>query len=54
MNYLRAVLDTSGELTAVGTVTKPGSRAAFAEGTVHDAAGKLVATASSTCLVFPV
>ena len=54
VNYLRPVLSTSGTLTAVGTVTKPGSRAAFAEGTVHDAAGKLVATASSTLLIFPV
>jgi uncharacterized protein (TIGR00369 family) len=54
VSYLRPVLATSGTLTAVGRVTKPGSRAAFAEGTVHDAAGKLVATATSTLLVFPV
>jgi uncharacterized protein (TIGR00369 family) len=54
VSYLRPVLATSGLLTAVGTVTKPGSRAAFAEGTVTDGSGKLVATASSTCLVFPV
>ncbi|MCU1514686.1 MAG: thioesterase family protein [Microbacteriaceae bacterium] len=54
ISYLRPVLATSGTLIAVGTVTKPGSRAAFAEGTVHDASGKLVATASSTLLVFPV
>ena len=54
VSYLRPVLLTSGPLTAVGTVTKPGSRAAFAEGTVHDRDGKLVATATSTCLVFPV
>ena len=53
VSYLRPVYAGTGELTAVGTVTKPGRRAAFAEGTVHDAAGKLVATASSTLLVFP-
>lgn len=53
VSYLRPVLSTSGTLTAVGRVVKPGSRAAFAEGTVHDAAGKLVATATSTLLVFP-
>lgn len=54
VNYLRPVTLESGPLTAVGVVTKPGSRAAFVEGTVHDAQGKLVATASSTCLVFPI
>ncbi|WP_285725463.1 PaaI family thioesterase [Psychromicrobium xiongbiense] len=53
VSYLRPVLATTGELTAIGRVTKPGSRAAFAEGEVRDAAGKLVATASSTLLVFP-
>lgn len=53
VNYLRPVLATTGELTAVGRVTKPGSRAAFAEGEVRDSAGKLIATASSVCLVFP-
>ncbi len=54
VSYLRPVLASSGTLTAVGTVVKPGSRAAFAEATVHDASGKLVATATSTLLVFPV
>ena len=54
ISYLRPVMADTGQLTAVGIVTKPGSRAAFAEGTVHDAKGKLIATASSTLLVFPV
>jgi uncharacterized protein (TIGR00369 family) len=54
VNYLRPVLATTGTLTAVGTVTKPGRRAAFAEATVSDSAGRLVATASSTLLVFPI
>jgi len=53
VSYLRPVLKSSGTLTAVGRIVKPGSRAAFAEGTVHDASGKLVATATSTLLVFP-
>jgi len=53
VNYLRAVSATTGPLVAVGTVTKPGSRVAFAEGTIHDSEGRLVATASSTLLVFP-
>lgn len=54
VNYLRPVLANSGKLTAVGTVTKPGRRAAFVEGTVTDESGKLVATASSTLLIFPI
>jgi uncharacterized protein (TIGR00369 family) len=53
VNYLRAVRADSGPLTAVGTVLKPGRRVAFAEGQVLDAAGRLVATASSSLLVFP-
>jgi acyl-coenzyme A thioesterase PaaI-like protein len=48
------VMADTGQLTAVGIVTKPGSRAAFADGTVYDSTGKVIATASSTLLVFPV
>ena len=51
VNYLRAVRTDTGRLVAVGTVTKPGRRVMFAEGTVVDAQGNLIATASSTCLV---
>jgi uncharacterized protein (TIGR00369 family) len=54
VNYLRAVKADSGELTVTGTVTKPGSRVAFAEAVLTDSAGRTVATASSTLLVFPV
>jgi uncharacterized protein (TIGR00369 family) len=54
VSYLRPVLKTSGKLTAVGTVTKPGRRAAFVDATVTDESGKLVATASSTLLIFPI
>jgi uncharacterized protein (TIGR00369 family) len=53
VNYLRPLSLESGALTAVGTVVKPGSRAAFAEAVVMDAAGRALATASSTLLVFP-
>ncbi|WAJ44997.1 PaaI family thioesterase [Mycobacterium sp. Aquia_216] len=52
VNYLKAVTVDSGPLTAVGSVIKAGSRIGFAEGQVTDAAGKLVATASTTLLVF--
>ena len=53
VNYLRGVHATSGPLRAIGRVVKPGSRVAFAEGEVLDAAGKQVATASSSLLVVP-
>ena len=52
VSYLRAVR-AGDKLTAKGWVTKPGRRAAFAEGEVRDDEGRLVATASTTCLVFP-
>jgi uncharacterized protein (TIGR00369 family) len=52
VNYLKAVRASSGLLTAAGTVVKSGSRVGFTEGVVTDAAGSVVATASSTLLVF--
>jgi uncharacterized protein (TIGR00369 family) len=52
VNYLKGVRVTSGVLTATGTVVKSGSRIGFAEGVVTDASGAVVATASSTLLVF--
>ncbi len=54
VNYLRAVHATSGPLTAIGRVVKPGRRVVFAEGEVLDVAGRTVATASSSLLVFPI
>ena len=54
VSYLRAVSTTSGTLTVVGRVTKPGSRVAFAEAVATDSEGRIVATATSTLLVFPV
>jgi uncharacterized protein (TIGR00369 family) len=52
VSYLKAVRATSGLLTATGTVVKSGSRVGFTEATVTDGSGALVATASSTLLVF--
>jgi uncharacterized protein (TIGR00369 family) len=53
VSYLRPVRADTGLLTARGWVTRRGRRAAFCEGEVRDPEGKLVATAKSTCLVFP-
>jgi uncharacterized protein (TIGR00369 family) len=53
VSYLRAVRTGEGELVATGRVTKPGNRVAFAEGEVRDGSDRLVASATSTCLVYP-
>jgi uncharacterized protein (TIGR00369 family) len=52
VSYLKAVRLSSGLLTATGTVVKAGSRVGFTEGVVTDESGAVVATASSTLLVF--
>lgn len=52
VNYLKAVRLANGPLTATGTVVKAGSRVGFTEGVVTDANGAVVATATSTLLVF--
>lgn len=54
VSYLRPILADSGRLRCEGTVTKPGSRVAFAEGRLVDGRGRLVATASSSLMVFAV
>ncbi|KJE20769.1 hypothetical protein FF36_04895 [Frankia torreyi] len=54
VNYLRPVRIAAGRpnrLTAHGWTTRPGRRVAFAEGDVRDDDGKIVATASSSCLI---
>lgn len=53
VRYLRPLYANGGEITATGRVVKPGRRVSFAEGEVRDAAGRLVATAATSCLVFP-
>ncbi|MFE6257335.1 PaaI family thioesterase [Agromyces sp. NPDC057865] len=53
VNYLRPVQIAAGRLTAIGRVTKRGRRVIFAEGEVTDVQGSIVATASSSLLVFP-
>jgi uncharacterized protein (TIGR00369 family) len=51
VNYLRPVTLASGTLVATGRVTKPGRRVALATAEVTDSAGRLVATATSNCLI---
>ncbi len=51
VNDLRAVTVGLGLLTATREVVHGGRRRAVAEGRVHDAGGRLCATASTTCLL---
>jgi uncharacterized protein (TIGR00369 family) len=51
VRYLRPITHESGILRATGRVVKPGRRVIFTEGDLTDAAGRLVATATSSLLV---
>ena len=52
VSYHKAMTATTGQVTATGTVKTMGRRAAFAEGQLTDAEGRLYASATSTLLVF--
>ncbi|MDR3529546.1 MAG: PaaI family thioesterase [Rhodopila sp.] len=52
VNYVRAVTNDSGELSAEGKVVHGGRRSAVAEAKVTDGKGRLCATASTTCMIF--
>jgi uncharacterized protein (TIGR00369 family) len=53
VSYTRPVTRDSGSLRAVGTIVKPGRRVAFSQAEIFDGAGKVVATATSSCLILP-
>jgi uncharacterized protein (TIGR00369 family) len=52
VNYVRAIRLDAGLLTCVGSVIHVGGRVATAEGRLTDAAGSLLAHASTTCMIF--
>jgi uncharacterized protein (TIGR00369 family) len=52
VKYLRPVTVESGTLRCVGTVLQRGRRTALAEARLTDGADRLVAHATSTCLLF--
>jgi len=54
VRYLRPVHADGSAITAIGRVVKPGRRVSFAEGEVRDDGGRLVATGSTSCLIYPV
>jgi uncharacterized protein (TIGR00369 family) len=51
--YHKAMTATTGPVRAEGRVLSIGRRAAFAEAKLMDASGRLLASATSTLLVFP-
>jgi uncharacterized protein (TIGR00369 family) len=54
VSYLRGLSEHSGTVRATGRVVSVGKRVAFTEATLHDGAGRLCATATSTLLVFDI
>jgi len=52
ISYLRPLTQALGEVTAEGRVLNLGRKAAFAEGKIIDAAGKIYATGTTTCAVW--
>ena len=54
VNYVRAMTDKTGPVKAEGKVINVGARIATSEGRLVDAAGKLLAHGTTTCLVFPI
>ncbi|MHA4949733.1 PaaI family thioesterase [Micromonospora sp. SD19] len=53
VKFLRPVTVASGTLRCEGTVLQRGRRTALAEARITDAAGRLTAHATSTCLILP-
>jgi len=53
VKFLRPVTVESGRLRAVGKVVQRGRRTALAEAQVLDASDRLVAHATSSCMIFP-
>lgn len=50
-NFIRPITATTGAIRAIGTALHVGGRLATAEGRLLDAAGKLYAHATTTCIV---
>ncbi len=52
LNFVRPVLPSSGRLTCEGVVIHRGGTLATSEGRLFDAAGKLLAHGTETCMIF--
>jgi uncharacterized protein (TIGR00369 family) len=51
VSFLRPITAETGPVTAHGWVTRRGKAAAFADAEIRDGEGRVLATASSTCLI---
>jgi uncharacterized protein (TIGR00369 family) len=54
VKFLGAITLETGEVRCTGTVTHLGRRTALAEARMTDENGRLLATATSSCLLLPV
>lgn len=54
VNYIRAMTDKTGPVRAEGKVVNVGGQVGIAEGRITDSAGKLIAFATTTCLIFDI
>jgi uncharacterized protein (TIGR00369 family) len=54
VKFLRPVTVASGRLTCTGAVLQRGRRTALAEARITDAAGRLIAHATSSCMIFDI
>jgi uncharacterized protein (TIGR00369 family) len=53
ISLLRAILPETGQIMAEGKVLNCGRRIGTAEGRVTDGSGRMLAHATTTCLIFP-
>lgn len=54
VSLVRGISDQTGIVYAEGKAIQVGSRVGTAEGRITDASGKILATGTTTCLVFPI
>ncbi|GAA3212819.1 hypothetical protein GCM10020256_12500 [Streptomyces thermocoprophilus] len=54
VKFLRPVTVDTGKIRAVGTVLNAGRRTALAQAELRDSEDRLLAHATSTCMLFPV
>lgn len=54
VNMIRALTENTGPVRAEGTLVHAGRQTGIAEARLYDSAGKLYATASTTCLIFDI
>jgi len=52
ITFMRPVVPDSGTIKAVGTVLRSGRRAGYAEGKITNENGKLLAHATTSCMIF--